>query len=273
MGGTVGRCVCGDKQRGARGKIGVPRYKLIGALGCSLAGVDQDLRITFFDIKYLFLSYDRSVPAMVSSTFTTSTFSQTKPEEQGSGDRPSHNPSDATKPEPNNNTNSNDSKPETKTLALTKPQPTPTDPNFTTLHLTIYIFRGEPYDTYNHRHALLYLTAPSLPSYHETVHTQRDEATDLWVVDRLHLPVAWFETRAYVAHVSAGSLRVPAGREMEPVDAIAAVPAGARPPDWNCQNFLYEGFQVLVDRGWQTQEWWDEVVSEMMDRLLDATVV
>jgi hypothetical protein len=210
---------------------------------------------------------------MVSSTFTTSTFSQTKPEEQGSGNRPSHNPSDATKkPDSNgnNNTSSDATATETETLTLTKSQPSP---DYTTLHLTVYIFRGEPRDTYNHRHALLYLTSPNLPNYHETVHTQRDEATDLWVVDRLHLPVAWFETRAYVAHVSAGSLRVPVGCEMEPVEAIASVPAGARPPDWNCQNFLYEGFQVLVDRGWQTQEWWDEVVSEMMDRLLDATVV
>jgi hypothetical protein len=208
---------------------------------------------------------------MVSSTFTTSTFSQTKPEEQGSGDRPSHNPSDATKKtDSNGNNNTSSDTTETETLTLTKSQPTP---DYTTLHLTVYIFRGEPRDTYNHRHALLYLTSPNLPTYHETVHTQRDEATDLWVVDRLHLPVAWFETRAYVAHVSAGSLRVPVGCEMEPVEAIASVPAGARPPDWNCQNFLYEGFQVLVDRGWQTQEWWDEVVSEMMDRLLDATVV
>ena len=213
---------------------------------------------------------------MVSSTFTISTFSQTKPEEQGPGDRPSHNPSNATQePDSNSSSSSNGAKTETDTLALTKPQPTPAaSRGFTTLILTVYLFRGEPFDTYNHRHALLYLTSPHLPDYHETVHTQRDEATDLWVVDRLHLPVAWFETRAYVAHVSAGSLRVPVGCEMDPVEAIArGVPVGARPPDWNCQNFLYEGFQVLVDRGWQTQEWWDEVVSEMMDRLLDATVV
>ncbi|EAQ89260.1 hypothetical protein CHGG_05879 [Chaetomium globosum CBS 148.51] len=193
----------------------------------------------------------------------------------GSGDRPTilsrvHAPRS---PEKTRTAASTDNETETTLHTLAKPQPTPTDPASTTLILTVYIFRGEPTDTYNHRHALLYLTSPTLPHYHETIHTQRDEATDLWVVDRLHERVAWFEARAYVGHVSAGALRVPAGREMEPVEAIAGVPAGARPPDWNCQNFLYEGFQVLVDRGWQTQEWWDEVVGEMMDRLLDATVV
>ncbi|KAH6627930.1 hypothetical protein F5144DRAFT_577296 [Chaetomium tenue] len=212
---------------------------------------------------------------MVSSTFTTSTLSQTQPEEQGSGDRPNHTkPSDITQePQEDKNSSSTGNETETTPQTLTKPQPTPTTPASTTLILTVYIFRGEPTDTYNHRHALLYLTSPTLPHYHETIHTQRDEATDLWVVDRLHERVAWFEARAYVGHVSAGALQVPVGCEMEPVEAIAGVPAGARPPDWNCQNFLYEGFQVLVDRGWRTQEWWDEVVGEMMDRLLDATVV
>ena len=201
---------------------------------------------------------------MVSSTFTTSTFSQTRPEGQGSSDRPSHHQlSDAIDElQDSTSNNSNSNRTETTTQTLTKPQPTttptPTPANsaFTTLHLTVYIFRGEPFATYNYRHALLYLTSPQLPHYHETVHTQRDEATGLWVMDRLHEPVAWFETRAYVAHVSAGALRVPAGCEMAPVEAVAAVPVGARPPEWNCQIFLYEGFQVLVDRGWQMQEWW-----------------
>ncbi|KAK3298942.1 uncharacterized protein B0H64DRAFT_386686 [Chaetomium fimeti] len=215
---------------------------------------------------------------MVSSTYTSSIISHRKPEGQGSGEKASNNTpsrSDGIEELDSHSSNSNGgSGTETQTPDNTKAITTTTNnTGFTTIHLTVYIFRGEPLDTYNHRHALLYLTSPDLPAYHETVHTQRDEATDLWVVGRLHVPVPWFETRAYVAHVSAGALRVPAGREMAPAEAVAAVPAGARPPDWNCQNFLYEGFQVLVDRGWQTQDWWEEVVGEMMDKLLDSTVV
>jgi hypothetical protein len=209
---------------------------------------------------------------MVSSTFTSSIVSHRKPEGPGSGEKPIDNkPSDDIE-ERDSNGNEQETQPQTPDQTQSTANNT-TNSSFTTIFLTVYIFRGEPIDTYNNRHALLYLTSPDLPTYHETVHTQRDQTTDLWVVGRLHVPMAWFETRAYVAHVNAGSLRVPAGREMAPADTVAAVPAGARPPDWNCQNFLYEGFQALVDQGLQTQEWWDEVVSEMMDKLLDSTVV
>ena len=142
----------------------------------------------------------------------------------------------------------------------------------TKIYLTVFIFRGTPDDTWDKRHVLLYLTSPDLAGFHKTVHTQRDERTNLWVVDKVHQAVEWTEEVAYLSHVNAGVLAVPAGREMVPVDIVAAVPGGERPGDWNCQNFLYEGFQELVDQGFQTQEWCDAVVGEMMDKLLEDAV-
>jgi hypothetical protein len=142
----------------------------------------------------------------------------------------------------------------------------------TKIYLTVFIFRGMPIDTWDKRHVLLYLTSPDLPDFHKTIHTQRDERTSLWVVDRVHQAVEWIEEVAYLSHVNAGVLSVQAGQEMLPMDIIAAVGGGERPDDWNCQNFLYEGFQALVHRGFQTQEWCDAVVGEMMDKLLEDAV-
>lgn len=142
----------------------------------------------------------------------------------------------------------------------------------TTVCLTVFIFRGQPSDTWNNRHVVLYFTSPDLPDFYETVHTQRDSKTLKWIVGRHHGKMEWVAEPAYVDHVNAGAVLVDPGQEMVPVDIVAANSGHDRDMDWNCHNFVYEGLQELVRRGYQTQEWYDFVENEMMDKLLDGTV-
>ncbi|KAG7290699.1 hypothetical protein NEMBOFW57_000702 [Staphylotrichum longicolle] len=129
-----------------------------------------------------------------------------------------------------------------------------------------------PSDTWNNRHAVLYFTSPDLPDFYETVHTQRDSKTLRWIVGRHHAKIEWVAEPTYVDHVNAGAVLVDPGQEMVPVDIVAANSGHDRDMDWNCHNFVYEGLQELVRRGYQTQEWYDFVENEMMDKLLDGTV-
>lgn len=64
------------------------------------------------------------------------------------------------------------------------------------------------------------------------------------------------------------------GKEMVPVDIVAATPVQDREPDssWNCQHFLLEGLKRLVRYGFQTQEWYDFVEGKLMDQLIHEVV-
>ncbi|KAK4103153.1 HET-domain-containing protein [Parathielavia hyrcaniae] len=136
------------------------------------------------------------------------------------------------------------------------------DGTSSTIHMTIYIFRGQPWDAWNYRHVLLYFTSPDVPDFYETVHTQRPEEEEVedesgavarapetvdWTHDQVHGKYHWFEERAYLNHVHAGSVVVPRGQEMAPVNVVAAVPVRNRPFDWNCQHFVCEGLQEFVE--------------------------
>jgi hypothetical protein len=141
-----------------------------------------------------------------------------------------------------------------------------------TICMTVFIFRAEP-DLYSTRHALMYFTSPDLPHFHETVHTQRmDEKSPDWFVDRRHDKADWATERNYANHVNAGAVLMPPGQEMVPVEIVAAIPTKERDGEWNCQHFLYEGLQAIVDRGLQTQGWYDAIEDEMMDKIFDGTV-
>ncbi|KAF4451542.1 hypothetical protein F53441_5499 [Fusarium austroafricanum] len=142
-----------------------------------------------------------------------------------------------------------------------------------TVCITLYIFRGNP-DFYFARHVLAYFTCPDNPNFHETVHAQHETESDPWKVDRIHRGIDWALSATYMDHVNAGALRVRRGREMDPVDVVAAIPVEGREriTDWNCQNFVLEGLQALVSCGYQTQQWYDIVEGELMDKLLDGTV-
>jgi hypothetical protein len=138
--------------------------------------------------------------------------------------------------------------------------------------MTIFIFRASP-DLYSTRHVLMYFTSPDLPHFHETVHTQRmDEQAADWFVDRLRDKADWATERNYANHVNAGAVLVPRGQELLPVGIVAAIPTKGRDGEWNCQHFLYEGLQAIVDRGLQTQGWYDAIEDEMMDKIFDGTV-
>lgn len=148
-----------------------------------------------------------------------------------------------------------------------------TSDGYTTICLTIFIFRGQP-DVYYRRHILLYFTSPDDPGFHETVHAQRESDEDPWRVDQIHVEVNWMLTASYLNHVNAGAMLVQQGQEMAPVDIVAATPVAGREEDsgWNCQNFVLEGLQSLVNQGFQTQEWYDFVEGELVDRLVDDAV-
>ncbi|PNP76669.1 hypothetical protein FNYG_10088 [Fusarium nygamai] len=142
-----------------------------------------------------------------------------------------------------------------------------------TVCITLYIFRGTP-DFYFARHVLAYFTSPEDPSFHETVHAQHEDEGDPWKVDRIHRGVDWALSATYLSHVNVGAVKVWKGREMDPVNVVAGIPVEGRErmSDWNCQTFILEGLQALVSEVYQTQEWYEAVEGELMDKLLDGCV-
>lgn len=142
-----------------------------------------------------------------------------------------------------------------------------------TVCLTIFIFRGQP-DTYYNRHVLLYFSSPDDPALHETVHAQRQEENAPWNVYRLHGKTDWSEPANYYAHVNAGAILVRGDALMAPVTVVSATPVAGRHKDggWNCQNFLLEGLQGLVQHGMQTQDWYDAVEEELLDKVIEEAV-
>lgn len=142
-----------------------------------------------------------------------------------------------------------------------------------TICMTIFIFRGDP-DFYYKRHALLYFSSPDDPSMHETVHTQRQDEGAPWNVYHLHGKTDWSEPPNYQDHVNAGAVMVRRDDRMTPVNLVAATVVEGRHLDagWNCQNFVLEGLQALVRRGLQSQEWYDAVEGELLDKLIEGAV-
>ncbi len=142
-----------------------------------------------------------------------------------------------------------------------------------TVCMTIFIFRGQP-DTYYNRHVLLYFSSPDDPTLHETVHTQRQDENAPWNVYRLPGKTDWSEPANYHDHVNAGAVLVRSEALMAPVAVVAATPVAGRHKDsgWNCQNFVLEGLQALVRQGMQTQDWYDAVEEELLDKVIEDAV-
>ncbi|KAM3514567.1 hypothetical protein MY11210_001802 [Beauveria gryllotalpidicola] len=142
-----------------------------------------------------------------------------------------------------------------------------------TVCMTIFIFRGQP-DTYYNRHVLLYFSSPDCPTLHETIHAQRQEEDGPWNVYRLPGKTDWSEPSNYLAHVNAGAIMVRGDAVMAPVTVVAATPVADRHKDggWNCQNFLLEGLQALVHQGMQSQDWYDAVEEELLDKVIEDAV-
>lgn len=141
------------------------------------------------------------------------------------------------------------------------------------IYIALHIFRGEP-DTYYNRHVLAYFTSPDNPDFHEIVHTQRDTERSPWVPKRESGKIDWLLVLNYLDHVNAGAIKVPKGQEMAPVSLVASANVQGRETDsgWNCQHFLLEGLQKLVDGHYQTQAWYDAVQEELTDKLLEGAV-
>lgn len=157
---------------------------------------------------------------------------------------------------------------------------------------TIFIFRGEP-DVYYKRHVLVYVTSPDDAGLHESIHVQRESEGHAWTLERSHDPTDWVMDPRYIGHVNVGAVVVgsrlssrdsgaggEAGKEgdggsvQEVIRILESVPIhdGSHEAEWNCQTFLMEGLQALVDRGYQTREWYELALGELMDRLLEGAV-
>jgi len=110
-------------------------------------------------------------------------------------------------------------------------------PTYTTICLTIFIFRGEP-DVYYKRHVLCYFTSPTNRNFHETVHIQRVNDESPWVVDQVHDEMDWTLSVKYVSYFNAGTLLIPKGDELMPVDIVSRTPMTGKEhnSDWNCLN-------------------------------------
>jgi hypothetical protein len=89
---------------------------------------------------------------------------------------------------------------------------------------------------------------------------------------REHAQQGWAMAAACIKHANAGAILVPKGQETRPVDASTAISLAGRDDEWNCQPFLLESLQAVVDRGLQTQEWFEGVTSELTDGLIDGAL-
>ncbi|KAI1749852.1 hypothetical protein F4782DRAFT_511777 [Xylaria castorea] len=141
----------------------------------------------------------------------------------------------------------------------------------TTVYLTIFVFRGKP-DTHFNRHVIIYFTSQENQDFHETILVQRPYPNGPWGVVRMTTDKFWPEEKRYLSHVNAKIVRVRKGQESALVDIIGAIPLENREADWNCQNFVLEGLQEIVNQGYEAQEWYDYVEDELMTQLVTETV-
>ncbi|KAK7715691.1 hypothetical protein SLS63_011278 [Diaporthe eres] len=139
------------------------------------------------------------------------------------------------------------------------------------LYITLYIFNGNTRAYYD-RHVLTYFTKKDDPSFHEIVHVERDEMGDPYRPVRFHTPRNYLLSNDYCGHVNAGTVRVKRGQEMKVVDIAASVDVEGKELDsgWNCQHYVLEGLQKLVDHGYKQQGWYNSVENELFDSLLDG---
>lgn len=137
------------------------------------------------------------------------------------------------------------------------------------VRLVLYIFRGEP-DTYYKRHVLVYFTSPQDKHFHHTVHIRREYDNQPWDLDWEDASREWFISPKCIDAVDAG--RVITGQESKtaPVEIVAGTKITDRElqTDFNCQSFLLEGFKQLVIQKYQTDEWYDNVEEELIEKLL-----
>lgn len=131
--------------------------------------------------------------------------------------------------------------------------------------------RNGPEDHYFNRHVKAHFTSPQVPDMHETIHAQQVGDSGLWQVLR--------ETRRTEADLRSSRwvktvmdpiwVSVKRGQEMVPADIFASVSVVGREADWNCQKFLLEGSEKLVESGYKTLEWFNEFQDEFFDELMD----
>lgn len=82
----------------------------------------------------------------------------------------------------------------------------------------------------------------------------------------------WAYSSRYRSHIYAGTVPVCRGQESALVDIVAATPVTNRDGSFTCQHFVLEGLQALVDHGYQSQEWYNQVENELTTELVTGSV-
>ena len=72
----------------------------------------------------------------------------------------------------------------------------------------------------------------------------------------------------YLSHINCGAVIVPRGEEMALVNITSGISGSGRDQDWNCQNFVVEGLEEIVNQEFQTKEWLEFIMEEFMDKVV-----
>lgn len=138
--------------------------------------------------------------------------------------------------------------------------------------IVVFISQDREDDYYFNRHVKAHFTSPQVPNLHETVHAAytRLGGSEQWEVLRDHDKTEhelrmsnFFYSKMDPVWVTVGR-----GQEMVPANIFANVSVTDRESDWNCQNFLLEGFKKLAERGYKTMQWYDNFEDELLDELM-----
>lgn len=140
-----------------------------------------------------------------------------------------------------------------------------------TQNIWLFIFRGQPHDTYHRRHVLLYLDSPDVVNFHFTAHAQRPgeglpfEYVEMDGAEEYPMMVQFLSGKLL------GKVKVDRSQSRRLVDVIAATPVGGE-PEWSCQHFVYEALERLTECGAIASEDLNAIEDWMMDCLLDGAV-
>ncbi|KAI1124011.1 hypothetical protein F5Y10DRAFT_285458 [Nemania abortiva] len=147
------------------------------------------------------------------------------------------------------------------------------DASKTELYLRIYIFRGEPDCSFN-RHVIAEFQSVDDPSFYQSIHVKRLNKESPWRIEVVNGQAEWVLTKRYIGHCDGGYLWVNKGEETRPVEIMTRVEVTNRSEvgGWNCQHFLFEGFQKLVDEGIGDQEWYYKLERTLVDCTFDGAI-
>ena len=140
-------------------------------------------------------------------------------------------------------------------------------------NLWLFVFRGQPADTWNKRHVLLYLDSPDDPHFHFTCHVTRTAEDDPFQYTEERQEQDYTLDCTYLRGFFLGSVWVAKTDDRSLVDVVASTPVNPYDQgDWNCQHFVYAALQELIRAGFLPAKSVDRIIEQMFDTLLDGAV-